>query len=387
MPVVFTAGVAFAFVLLALPVSDMRDWGEIAISGALGVGLVALSVFWPWRMRSSIPVIAIGYMLMVAVLRDGAGGSTSGFGGLYYLPILGIALMNRRRTLLLGLFVMTLANVVPMYIVGAPRYPTTNWRGVVVQVGVAALAGFTLQGRVSAGREQLARLRQLDRMKDEFLSLVSHELRTPLTSIGGYVEMLPDEGPLNDTQIHFVQVIRRNVARLASLVEDLLFVARLDEGRVQLTETTVDIVELLGQAADTARPAADGRNIVLDVEAGNVPQVRADRERLAQMIDNLVTNAVKFTQSGGTVTLRAQDGDGRVRVDIADTGIGIPAAEIEQLFDRFFRASTARAEQMPGTGLGLAISQSIAEAHGTRLRVDSEVGRGTTFSFDLPVAT
>jgi signal transduction histidine kinase len=102
------------------------------------------------------------------------------------------------------------------------------------------------------------------------------------------------------------------------------------------------------------------------------------------MVDNLVTNAVKFTQPGGSVTLRAYDGDGRVHVDIADTGIGIPQDELEQLFDRFFRASTARDEQMPGTGLGLAISQSIAEAHGTRLRVQSEVGHGTTFSFDLP---
>jgi signal transduction histidine kinase len=385
-PVVFSAGVAFAFALLALPVSDMRDWGEIAIAAALGIGLVAVTVFWPWRIRSSIPPIAIGYMLMAAVLRDGAGGSTSGFGGLFYLPILGIALMNRRRTLVLGLFVMMLANVLPILIVGDPRYPTTNWRGVVVQVGVAALAGFTLQGRVSAGRAQLARLRQLDRMKDEFLSLVSHELRTPLTSIGGYVEMLPGEGPLNDTQAQFVQVIRRNVARLASLVEDLLFVARLDEGRVQLTETSLDLVELLGQAVDTARPAADRRDVVLDVEAEMVLQVRGDRERLAQMIDNLVTNAVKFTQPGGTVTLRARDGDGRVHVDIADTGVGIPAEEIEQLFDRFFRASTARSEQMPGTGLGLAISQSIAEAHGTRLDVASEVGKGTTFSFDLPRA-
>jgi signal transduction histidine kinase len=324
-------------------------------------------------------------MLMVALLRDGTGGSTSGFGGLYYLPILGIALMNRRRTLLLGLFVMTLANILPILIEGDPAYPTTNWRGALVQVGVGALAGFTLQGRVHAVRAQLTRLRDLDRMKDEFLSLVSHELRTPLTSIGGYVELLPAEGPLNESQERFVQVIRRNVARLASLVEDLLFVARLDEGRVQLSETKVDIAEVLGQAADTARPAADGRSITLAVEAGNVPWVRGDRERLAQMVDNLVTNAVKFTQPGGSVTLRAHDGDGRVHVDIADTGIGIPKDEVDQLFDRFFRASTARDEQMPGTGLGLAISQSIAEAHGTRLRVDSEVGRGTTFSFDLPV--
>ena len=384
MPVVFGAGVAFAFVLLALPVSAARDWTEIGIAAGIGVGLVAVTVFWRWgSRRSAIPPVAIGYVLMVALLRDGAGGSTSGFGGLFYLPIIGIALMNRRRTLFLILLVVTAANVVPILIEGSPNYPSTNLRGVLVQLGVGALAGFTLQGRVAAGRAQLAQLRQLDRMKDEFVSLVSHELRTPLTSIRGYVDLLPEDAPLSETQLRFVSVIERNVTRLASLVEDLLFVARLDEGRVQLTESTVDLRELLGEAADTARPSAEQRNITLDVDIAAVPPVVGDRERLAQMIDNLVANAVKFTPEGGAVALRARNGDSRVRVEIADTGVGIPREEVDRLFERFFRASTAREVGMPGTGLGLAISQSIAEAHGTRLEVESEVGRGTTFAFEL----
>jgi signal transduction histidine kinase len=384
---VIAAGVAFALVLLALPVGSSRNWVELGPAAGLGVALVGVAVFWRWgSRRSSIPPVAFGYILMAALLRDGAGGSTSGFAGLYYLPILGIALMNRRRTLVAALFVMTLANVVPLLVVGSPEYPSTNWRGALVQLGVAALAGFTLQGRVAEGRSQVKRLRQLDRTKDEFLSLVSHELRTPLTSIRGYLELLPGEGPLSELQQRSVTVIERNVARLASLVEDLLFVARLDEGRVQLTESTVDITDLIAQAADTARPSADDRGIALGVDVDGAPPVRGDRERLAQMIDNLVANAVKFTPAGGTVTLRAWDGDGRVHVAVADTGIGIPEQEVERLFERFFRASTAQ-EAMPGTGLGLAISQSIAEAHGTRLQVQSEVGRGTTFSFDLPAAS
>jgi signal transduction histidine kinase len=374
-------------VLLALPVPGGRDWTEIAIAAAIGVALVGLTVFWRWgSRRSAIPPVAIGYVLMAALLRDAAGGSTSGFGGLFYLPIIGVALMNRRRTLLYVLFVVTVANVVPILVVGDSQYPNTNWRGALVQLGVGALAGFTLQGRVAEARAQLVRLRRLDRTKDEFLSLVSHELRTPLTSIRGYVELLPDDAPLSPAQAGFLQVIQRNVARLTSLVEDLLFVARLDEGRVQLAESTVDVAELLVQAADTSRPMADGRRVGLTVETGNLPPVRGDRERLAQLIDNLVANAVKFTPEGGAVTLRARDGDGRVHVDVADTGIGIPADELEHLFDRFFRASTAREAAMPGTGLGLAIAQSIAEAHGTRLEVESQIGRGTTFSFDLPRA-
>jgi signal transduction histidine kinase len=371
-------------VLLALPVSSQRDWTEIGVAAILGAALVALTVFWRWgSRRSAIPPVALGYILMVVLLRDGTGGSTSGFGGLLYLPIIGVALMNRRRTLVWTLIAVTAANVVPILAVGGTEYPTTNWRSALVQVGVGALAGFTLQGRVAASRAQVGQLRQLDRMKDEFLSLVSHELRTPLTSIRGYVEMLPEDAPLSDVQQGFVRVILRNVNRLASLVEDLLFVARLDEGRVQLTESTIDVGEILGEAADTARPAAALRNVSLEVDADGIPLVIGDRERLAQMIDNLVANAVKFTPEGGAVTLRARNGDGRVRVEVADTGIGIPPEEVDRLFERFFRASTAHEVDTPGTGLGLAISQSIAEAHGTRLHVQSEVGRGTIFSFEL----
>lgn len=374
---------ALAFALLALPAT--RNWAEIAVSAGLGVALVGASTLWtrwPAALELALP---IGYLLVISVLRDGSGGSTSGFAGLSLLPIIVMALFKRRRELSAGLAAMTLANIVPILAVGGPDYPSTTWRGSLVQIGVAALAGFTIQRLVSAVRGQNERLRGLGRMRDEFISLVSHELRTPLASIHGYVELLPEDGPLTPKQAQFVTVIERNVTRLSRLVEDLLFVARLDERRVELSLGTVDVGALLEQAVDIARPIAERGDVRLAVESDGLPPVRGDRERLAQMLDNLVSNAVKFTPAGGSVVLRASNGDHRVHVDVVDSGVGIPEDEIPRLFERFFRASTARDGEMPGTGLGLVISQSIAHAHDTELKVSSEVGVGTTFSFDLPV--
>lgn len=376
---------ALAFLLLALPVAS-RDWTEIVVAAALGVALIAASTLWrrwPAIVELGVP---LGYMLVVGVLRDGGGGSTSGFAGLFLLPIIVLALFKRRRELSAGLVAMTLANVVPIIAVGKPGYPSTTWRGSLVQIGVAALAGFLIQGLVSAVREQNEKLRALDRLKDEFLAVVTHELRTPLTSIHGYVEMLTDdEAQMNESQRNFVSVINRNVSRLQRLIDDLLFVARLDEGRIELSHGTVDVAALLEHSADTARPAAAEHGVDVAIESDGLLSVHGDRERLAQLLDNLVSNAVKFTPSGGRVVLRATNGEGRVRVDVSDSGVGIPDAELPRLFERFFRASTAREGGMPGTGLGLAISQSIAHAHNTELKVSSEVGVGTTFSFELPV--
>ncbi|HEX5448885.1 MAG TPA: ATP-binding protein [Gaiellaceae bacterium] len=378
------AAVVLAFLLLALPVAK-RDWTEIVASAVLGVALVGASALWrrwPAEIELGVP---IGYVLVVAVLRDGGGGSTSGFAGLFLLPIIVLALFKRRGELSAGLVAMTLANVVPILAVGGPSYPSTTWRGSLVQIGVAALAGFLIQGLVSAVREQNEKLRALDRVKDEFLAAVTHELRTPLTSINGYVEMLSDDEALNESQSNFVSIINRNVSRLGRLVDDLLFIARLDEGRIELSYGAVDMAALLEQSADTARPAAAEHGVDVAIEREGETTVHADRERLAQMLDNLVSNAVKFTPRGGRVLLRATNGDGRVRVDVIDSGVGIPEAELPRLFERFFRASTARDGGAPGTGLGLAISQSIAHAHGTELDVSSEVGVGTRFSFELPV--
>jgi signal transduction histidine kinase len=236
--------------------------------------------------------------------------------------------------------------------------------------------------------EQNDRLRRLDRMKDDFIASVSHELRTPLTSINGYVELLVEgeAGELNEEQAGFLGVIRRNGERLLRLVGDLLFAAELDARAVDLERLPVDLAALSVHARDSVQPLAEERQIelVLDVEAE--PTVEGDAGRLGQAIDNLLSNALKFTPPGGRVTLRLFETSNGAHVEVSDTGMGVSTEDQAQLFERFFRTSEATSAAIQGTGLGLSIVAAIVEAHGGSIDVESEVGFGTTFRIVLPVA-
>jgi signal transduction histidine kinase len=236
--------------------------------------------------------------------------------------------------------------------------------------------------------DQNKRLRELDRLKDEFLSLVSHELRTPLTSIRGYLELVLDEeaGEITPEQRRFLKAVERNSLRLLRLVGDLLFVAQADAGRLTLERAKIDVAALAADGVEAARPVADQKSIQLDLGGGPVPALVADRGRLAQVVDNLVSNALKFTPEGGRVEVRTSADNGHVVLEIEDTGIGIPADEQPRLFERFFRAATATEQAIPGTGLGLAIVKAIVEAHGGRILMESEPNVGTTVRIELPLS-
>ena len=218
-------------------------------------------------------------------------------------------------------------------------------------------------------------------MKDGFVALVSHELRTPLTSISGYLEMVLEEDTdqFTDEQRQFLATVSRNVERLATLVNELLFLVQVDAGRLELTLAEADINQLLAEATQAAQPAANAKQIELTLEADRLAPAVCDRGRIAQLLDNLVSNAVKFTPHGGRVEVRAAQDGGAIALSVSDTGIGIPADELPRLFGRFFRASSATSNAIPGTGLGLAISQAIAEAHNSTITVQSTLAQGTTF--------
>jgi PAS domain S-box-containing protein len=236
-------------------------------------------------------------------------------------------------------------------------------------------------------RAQNAELRTLDTMKDEFIALVSHELRTPLTSIRGYLELVTDggAGELSEEQQHFLGVVARNAERLQSLVGDLLFVAQIEAGRLQLESGPVELEQIAAEAVETGRPVADQKGIELTLLAEPVPTLEGDRGRLGQLLDNFVSNALKFTPEGGSVEVRLREEENRAVLEVSDTGMGIPEAEQERLFERFFRSSTATAQAIQGTGLGLAISKAIAEAHGGRITFTSVENDGTTFRIEFPL--
>jgi PAS domain S-box-containing protein len=230
------------------------------------------------------------------------------------------------------------------------------------------------------------RLVELDRLKDEFVALVSHELRTPLTSIRGYLELIREgkAGRTTKRQDTFLEVMNRNSERLLRLVSDLLFVAQAESGKVTLELEALDLGDLARDAVDATRPLAESKSIELTVEAKSDVNVSADRARVVQLLDNLLSNAVKFTPEGGRVDVVLSARNGHAVLEVADSGIGIPPAEQDRLFERFYRASTATAQAVPGTGLGLAIAKAIVEAHGGRIEVDSDEGVGATFRVELP---
>jgi signal transduction histidine kinase len=240
-------------------------------------------------------------------------------------------------------------------------------------------------GRIWTLRE-VTEQRELDRLKDEFVATVSHELRTPLTSMMGFLEMVREgeAGDLTEEQQRFLAIVYRSSERLQRLVGDLLFVARLDASGLQLQFGRVDVTEIVRDAVESQAALARSRSIDLRAQLENVPAVTGDRERLSQLVGNLVSNALKFTPPGGTVTVRTLVDDGYVVIEVTDTGIGIPEGEQSRLFQRFFRSSTATEQAIPGTGLGLVISRAIAEAHGGSISVRSAPGTGASFRVELP---
>jgi len=232
---------------------------------------------------------------------------------------------------------------------------------------------------------QNERLRELDHLKDNLISVVSHELRTPLTSILGYLELLDqDRDQLTQRQRHFLGVVGRNADRLLNIVVDLLFVAQAHAGQMVLDRRPVDLSELVDEAVDAALPAANERQITVTVVPCVETAVRGDRQRLAQVLDNLLSNALKFTPRNGAVEVRLSAARDEVVLEVADTGIGIPASAQRELFTRFFRTDAAIAAAIQGTGLGLSIVKAIVDGHGGRVGVESAEGKGATFRVTLP---
>jgi len=233
--------------------------------------------------------------------------------------------------------------------------------------------------------EQNERLRMHDEARNQFLAIVSHELRTPLTSIVSFAELIKGEADgLTPDGIRFLDIIERNADRLHRLVGDLLMLDRLEAGAMPLDLAPLSVAELAAEAVRSASAAAARQGVSIDISEGDGPLVPGDSRRLMQVFDNLIANAVKFSPRRRRVRVTAAYDAGQWRVDVADSGIGIPADEVGRLFSRFVRASNARSAGLPGTGLGLSIVKVLVEMHGGHVEVASTLGKGSTFSVYLP---
>jgi PAS domain S-box-containing protein len=266
---------------------------------------------------------------------------------------------------------------------GVPLYSVCQYE----DIGDRKRAQLEVERLLALEREHVERLRGVDTMKDQFVASVSHELRTPLTSIQGYVELLLDEttGELNEDQCSFLATIGRNSERLARLVNDLLFIAGSDAGRLELDLQSIDLRTLVMECVETARPHADDEGVTFEISADAMP-ISGDPVRLGQLLDNLVSNAVKFTPKNGRVRIDLVRCGTNAVLEVSDNGIGVPHAQQGKLFERFFRSTLATESAIQGTGLGLSIAKEIAESHGGTIGFTSTEGQGTTFRVELPLA-
>jgi two-component system, OmpR family, phosphate regulon sensor histidine kinase PhoR len=248
----------------------------------------------------------------------------------------------------------------------------------------------------------ITRIERLEQIRQEFLSNVSHELRTPLTAILAFVETL-ETGALDDKESsqRFLSIIRRNAVRMQDLIDDTLELSAIEAGNVQVRAEQVELFPIVNDIVSSLAVRAADRGIEVTNEVATEATVYADARRLEQMLTNLVENAIKFNRAGGQVKIKCKGGEGIVRsgnerknrssesenrdlIVVEDTGEGIPSQHLERLFERFYRVDRARSPEMGGTGLGLAIVKHLARAHGGEVTVTSELGKGSTFTIELP---
>ena len=258
----------------------------------------------------------------------------------------------------------------------------------VAEVGALQRAFNSMAASLERGRrvleDQNRKLRESERLKSELVSSVSHELRTPLASILGFSDLILQRDLDPADRRRYLELVRAEADRLAALLNDLLDLQRIEETGVKLTRKELDLSKLLEAQVVLYSAQSDRHTLELESDAGCL--VEADRDRLAQVVGNLISNAIKYSPDGGVVHIEARRTDGHVRVAVRDEGMGIPVTQQRQIFTKFFRGDAGRRLGIGGTGLGLALARDIVEAHDGEIGFESGEGRGSTFWFELPLA-
>ncbi len=283
-----------------------------------------------------------------------------------------------------------LADVIPMQAV-TDLFDQRKLRSQAWRADIVLSDGRTLQGQLSvlsgigygAVLHDITQLKELDKIKSEFVSIVSHDLRTPLTAIRGYVELLPRVGPLNDQQRDFVARVEYSMTNIVSLISDLLDIGRVEAG-VDWEMKPLALDAIVREAIEELQSAAATTHHQLTAQLTPLPSVLGNARRLRQVVNNLVSNALKYTPDGGQISVTARADGEFLFVQVRDTGIGIALDDQRHIFDKFYRVRSEATERINGSGLGLSIVKAIVEKHNGRVWVESEPGHGSTFTVVLP---
>lgn len=273
---------------------------------------------------------------------------------------------------------------------GEPRVETEVVTGTLRQHFFAATIASVRAAETSGAvivLHDITDLRKLERVRRDFVANVSHEFKTPLTAIQGFTETLLG-GALDDAENRerFLGIILEHARRLARLTDDLLKLSKMDADRLELEIRRLSVTQFVESCLETAQRRAVQKELTISVDVSDqLPDIAADRRRLAEVLQNLLDNAIQYTLPGGIIKLTAQLNDTDVTFTVADTGIGIPKADQARIFERFYRVDVARSREVGGTGLGLAIAKHLMEAHGGRIWVESEIGQGSQFHFSVPI--
>ncbi len=248
-----------------------------------------------------------------------------------------------------------------------------------------AAAALTTVEAFGRQRQAVEQLERLNRAKSEFVSIVSHEFRTPLTGIQGFSEMMRDEALTLDEMREYAGDINKDAQRLNRMIDEMLDLDRMESGRMTIHRERMDLNSVVQEAVDRVRPNAPNHTLTLDLQS-DLPQIQADPDRITQVASNLLNNAVKYSPTGGRITVTTHaEGDG-LRLDVRDEGLGIPSEALETIFERFSRVDSQATKDIPGTGLGLPIVRQIVDLHGGKVWAESELGRGSVFHVVLPLA-
>lgn len=370
--------------LLARPFPRVRIGAALAAASVTGVGLWLAGAGYAAAMTPGPMTIMMTYLWLGAtMIRVGRTPAYEGMGWIggpvvmHGLWLLTYPLFTGTTILWLGYGVAALLEVV----VGI---------GMVMFVLLRTTQQLERQNQVLLATEQALRHTQTerDRLQREFLSAASHELRTPLTTVLGHADFLSEDvsGPLNEDQAHHVVQIQKGARRMCRLVDDMLDFTCLEAGAFALAAQTVDVGAIVRGEVESMLSKARGKGVALELDAPEAVAVtQADPVRVGQVVSNLVDNALKYTQAGGRVRAWVRAEGGEIRVEVRDDGVGIPAEHLPHLFEKYYRVDRRAAQALGGAGLGLAICRTLVEAQGGRIGVESEVGRGSTFWFTLPV--